>query len=83
MDMEQISEKLFKAVCDIIAEMGDGRLVTKTVVIFESLDVDANRCVGVIPSSNVADWETIGLLGYGDAYIRGHIMGMDEEDDYS
>ena len=66
---EELGEKMQQAVSRVIGEVYPGDLVTRFVVVAESLDGESsNRAIITATAPQATTWDLLGLLGY--AYER-------------
>jgi hypothetical protein len=66
-------QDISRAVYDAIQSADPERMVTKTMVVFESIRSDGARSVAVVCSPDTRTWDVIGLAEYASQTARYHI----------
>lgn len=73
-----------RLVGDLFAEVQPDSMVTKFVIVAETIDAEGERCVSSFTSIGLKRWDSMGLLQFAlacenDRTVLGH--GHDDEDD--
>lgn len=61
MNERTLSERVSDALADALTQHGDGRMLLRSLVVFEALNTDGERTISVVTSPDMRAWDTMGL----------------------
>lgn len=73
---DRLNEAIPQALQLCVSEHDPARIITRSVVIFESLTVDGQRAMTVFPGPDMRVWDILGMTAYVEKFAH---MYMDQE----
>lgn len=67
---ERLNDAIPQALQLCVSEHDPARIITRSVVIFESLTVDGERAMTVFPGPDMRVWDILGMTTYVENFAR-------------
>jgi hypothetical protein len=87
MSDDEVAHSITDAIQSTLASTGDIRMITRSLIVFESIDEDGAKSITLIPGDEMSGWDIVAFAAYADEVGRQEIRDMiygeleEEEDD--
>lgn len=73
---DRLNEAIPQALQLCVSEHDPNRIITRSLVVFESLTVDGERAMTIFPGPDMRVWDVLGMTQYVEKFAK---MYMDQE----